>query len=767
MLMRFSFSFLVIIILLFIFSSCSNTRFLKDDEVLYTGLKKVTVTDKENLKNNKGAKILIDEITSVKPNNALFGTRRILLPLGLWAHNYFKPKKEGKKGNWIYRNLGKDPILISTVNPETRIKKLETALFGKGYFHAKAHYEVHPEKSNLRKAKLSYTINLDRPFIINKILKETPVDSIDLFLNTYMENLKIEPGDIFNLDIVKAEKQAMAAKLTEDGYYFFSPDFIDFIADTLADPYQIDLMIRKSKDLPAFVLKKYSIDRIKVNFTGMDIDSTRQSSYIPDSIFYEGVYIIGANNYLKPEPIRRCIQFETGDLYSTSRHQGTIKQLNNTGVFKNVRVQFLLSDTVNQKVNLVIELSPKDNVTVNLEGYVQTKSTGFAGPGLEITVSDGNIGRAANTLQLRLTGGFEWQTGKKSEAELGTNSYNAGINSAFVFPKFILPFKADWEKKLLTSKTICDLGFEFLNNVRYYRMTSLTAGIGYLWKKRRKITNRFSPVRVNIVNLLETTSNFDSIVEGNIYVKKSFEEQTVLGMMYDFIFDNTLKKSNGTYFQAIFGTSGNAASLISNIIGNDKPYKILGNVYSQFFKTSFDFRYFTGTIKKGLVFRIYTGVGYSYGNSTVMPYIEQFYSGGTTSIRGFAARALGPGSYKPDEINGIIDQTGDIKLEFNTEYRVPFSDMVHGALFVDIGNVWLLNKDEYRPGAEFNFSTFTNQLAMGSGFGLRFDFDFFIVRTDLGIPMRNTYKSENGYWVDGLSEAFSEYRFNIAIGYPF
>jgi len=269
MVMRFSSPFPGILFSILLFCSCSNTKFLKNDEVLYTGLQKVTITDKENIKKNKEAKVLIGDITAAKPNNALLGTRRTLPPFGLWAHNYFKPKKEGKKGSWIYRKLGKAPILIETVNPEMRIKKLETGLFSKGYFHAKAAYKVHPKKKNPRKAKLSYTITLDKPFIINKILKATPVDSIDLFLNTYMEKLKIEPGDIFNLDIVKSEKQAMASQLMEDGYYYFSADYIDFIADTVAAPYQIDLMIRKNKALPESVLKKYYVDHIRVNFSGM------------------------------------------------------------------------------------------------------------------------------------------------------------------------------------------------------------------------------------------------------------------------------------------------------------------------------------------------------------------------------------------------------------------------------------------------------------------------------------------------------------------
>ena len=168
-----------------------------------------------------------------------------------------------------------------------------------------------------------------------------------------------------------------------------------------------------------------------------------------------------------------------------------------------------------------------------------------------------------------------------------------------------------------------------------------------------------------------------------------------------------------------------------------------------------------------MVFRIFTGTGISYGNSSVMPYIEQFYSGGSNSIRGFIARSLGPGSYKPVDYNGIIDQTGDIKLEGNVEYRFAFSKMVLGALFVDAGNVWLLDQDVNRPGAEFKFNSFAKQLAVGTGFGLRFDFDFFVMRLDLGFPLRNSYPGENGSCWLPSSDVFSGYRLNLAIGYPF
>lgn len=749
------------------FGSCSNTRFLTDDNKLYTGLAKITVTGKDSVEKLIPAREKIAEITYFRPNNSLLGRRRNLPPLGLWTYNYLKPKKEGKKGGWVFRNFSKTPILISTVNPELRSKQLESALFGLGFFHSKVSYTVKTKKSNQRKGKIAYTIYLGMPFTINKLFSPEPVDSVDIFIHKYVENMKLKPGDVFDVNVIKEEKSKLAGQLNELGYFYFGPNYLQFDVDTSIAPYGLDIRVRKDIDTPDNAIAKYTIGEIRVQFSGIIHDTSVTNFSIADSVFFDGIYIFGAHDYLKSPVLRRSILFDIGDFYSTSKHQGTIKQLNNYGVFKNVRVQFVLSDSVNHRLNLLVDLTPKDDVSLNLEGFVQAKSTSFAGPGMEVSLTHGNIGRAANKLQLKLDGGFEWQWGKESENNLGTNSYNVGLSSAFVFPRIILPFGWKPPSSLLMAKTVCDLGFEFLNNVQYYRMTSFNASFSYQWKNSQKITHVFSPVRVNIVNLLETTSEFDAIADSNIYVSKSFEEQTILGLTYSFIYDNTLRKKRGFYFQGTIGTSGNLANVVNLILGETSPYKILGNVYSQFFKTSLDLRYYTGSVKKGFVFRLYTGVGYSYGNSIVMPYIEQFYSGGSASIRAFPARSLGPGGYKPDESNGIIDQTGDIKGEFNLEYRFPMSDIVYIGFFTDVGNVWLLNEDENRPGAAFNVNTFAKQLAIGSGLGLRFDFDFFILRGDFGFPIRNTYETDSKYWINDFSESISDFTFNIAIGYPF
>jgi outer membrane protein assembly factor BamA len=755
---------LLLFTVLIFMSGCSNTRFLKDGEVLYTGRGGVTIVNKKQIKNASSAEDLANRITFVKPNNSLFGDKRVLPPTGLWVHNYFGPK-HGRKPGWFYRSFSSEPVLVSNINAEKKCRDIESALFGIGFFNSKASFTVDTLKRNSHKAKISYSIQIDTAFRINKIFIKPVEDPVDSIIKSCTEKMSIKSGDLFNIDAIKTEKQRISAVLVEQGYYFISPDNIKFTADSTEATYHIDLMIGKSPETPEYVCKKYSIDHIKVILVGVVVDSSEKTIFL-DSILHDGILITGLKNYLKPGAITRCIQFRPGDLYSITKHQGTIRLLNNYGIFKYVKMQFSVKDSVKQMLDLTIEMSPKNDVSLNLEGFVQSKSTGFAGPGIETSLSHGNIGRQGNKLQLKLDGGVEWQWGLNKSEQIGGNSYHAGINASFVFPRLLLPFRIPVDTKLISAKTIINLGFDFTNNIQFYRMEGTNLGFSYLWKRRPKITNVFFPLKINVVNLLATTSDFDSIAERNPYVKKSFEEQTIIGIEYNFTYDNSTRNSNGFYFQGIIGSAGNLVDLIKSSQGGQRPYSIIGNVYSQFIKSSADIRYYTATVRKGIALRFYAGAGFSYLNSTVMPYVEQFYSGGSMSLRGFEARSLGPGSYKPDKSSGIVDQTGDIKLESNIEYRYELTKLLLGAFFLETGNVWLLNKDAGRPGAEFDVNTFTRQLAVSTGLGLRFDFGFFILRVDMGFPLRNTYKSGTSNWLN-VGDIFGGAMLNIAIGMPF
>ncbi len=291
----------------------------------------------------------------------------------------------------------------------------------------------------------------------------------------------------------------------------------------------------------------------------------------------------------------------------------------------------------------------------------------------------------------------------------------------------------------------------------------------YTWGQTRKMQYSVSPLYLNSVSLLETTPEFDSVVNDNIYIRKSFEEQFIFGTRYGFTYDNTHQtKARNVFFQTGLNLSGNLFDLFAGIgkTESDRPYKVFNTIYSQFAKVTSEFKYYFNGVNKTLVARLYAGVGLPYGNSSVIPYVEQYFAGGAYSIRGFTARYVGPGSYH-EETNGYIDQSGDMKLEANLEYRFGLSKIMKGALFIDTGNIWLINEDVNRPGSTFHFSTFYDQLAVGTGFGLRFDFSFFVLRTDLGFPIRNPYATEGKNWLFGSDQIFKGTQFYLAIGYPF
>ncbi len=309
----------------------------------------------------------------------------------------------------------------------------------------------------------------------------------------------------------------------------------------------------------------------------------------------------------------------------------------------------------------MLELTPMKEVSLDLEGNVVTKSTGFSGPGVVATLAHRNLWRSANKLQLKLEGGVEWQWGNKSSSSLGTVSYNAGISSSIVFPRVIKPFNLFSTKRFSVPQTTVTLGFEFLNKIQYYRMNSINLGYAYQWKRSERITHIYYPINLNSITLLKTTPEFDSILNSNPYIKKSFEEQFIAGMKYNFIYDNSSsKQTNGIYFQGGISTAGNLIDLFKrNSSGSEeRPYTTIGNVYSQFLKLTTDLRYYRNINKHTLAFRLYSGIGFPYSNSVVMPYVEQFYSGGSNSIRAFVARSLGPGAYHSESSSDIIDQTG-------------------------------------------------------------------------------------------------------------
>jgi outer membrane protein assembly factor BamA len=756
----------------FITCSCSNTRFIADKELLFTGKDVVYISDSGKIKDFR-VKQVTESATDFKPNNSI-GGKRVLLPVGLWMYNYHKPAA-GKKPGWLYRTLSKEPVLVSKVDPEVRSRKLESELFNLGYFHSKVWSAINKSRKNPRKAGITYYIRPGKPFRYNEISFVSPVDAVDSLIFNSRDELILKKGDLFDMDLVKEESKKITDQLLESGYFYFNQTHIKYTADTLRTPNKIDLRIGKNDEMPGNALSKYYVDNIIVRIIG-NVDSVGIDQKA-DTVSYDGIKIVSQVLMFKPEVIARCIYFRKGDAYSASMHRQTLARLNSYGIFKFINVRYIPNpDTLKNQLDILFELTPAKDISLDLEANIVSKSTGFSGPGLAAILAQGNLAKGAIKLQLKLTGGVEWQWVNGTSSSLGDVSYNFGVSSSVIFPKLLLPERFINKKRFNLPQTSVTVGLDFLNKIQYYRMSSFNLGLGYQWKKPDKITHSFYPAFVNSVALLKTTPEFDTIMMENPSIKKSFEEQFIVGMKYDFVYDNSIKKQpNGFYFQAGVATSGNLLDLINRVSSGEttRPYSFIGNIYSQFIKLSADTRYYRNYNASSLVFRFYSGIGFSYSNSVVMPYVEQFSSGGSNSIRAFQARYVGPGSVPlPIQEEGrpdiIVDQTGDIKLEGNIEYRFKISKTMHGAFFVDAGNVWLLNSDPTRPGGEFNSKTFIDQLAMGTGAGLRFDFGFFVLRTDLGLPLRTAYVRENGSnWMVRSGDVFKKAVFNLAIGYPF
>ena len=540
--------------------ACSNTRFLADDQLLYTGKNEVFVSDSGKV-NDRMVRQITESATFYKPNNSI-GGKRLLLPVGLWIYNYRKPA-ENKKPGWLYRTLAKDPVLVSTVNPEVRCRKLESELFGNGYFNASVWSVTDTNSRNQRKAGITYFIKPEKPFRYNEISFEPPSDAVDTLINSFENDNVLETGEIFSLEKVKSQTKKITDNVVEDGYFYFSQANLKYTADTTRIQNKIDLRIGKNTDALSNAARKYYIDDVTVRITGEE-DSTDiyQRS---DTILYDGIKIVSKGMRFKPEVISRSLYISgKGDAYSASKHRKTTTHLNSYGIFKFINVRYIPDiDSLENKLDILIELAPAKDISLDLEANVVTKSTGFSGPGFAATLAHGNVGGGANRLQLKLNGGVEWQWTNKSTSSLGTISYNAGLSASLIFPKFIAPSWFINPRRFNLPQTSVTIGFEFLNKIQYYRMSSVNLGFGYQWKKPNRITHAFYPVFINSINLLKTTPEFDSILNANPYIKKSFEEQFIVGMKYDFIYDNSAtKQPNGFYFQAGISSSGNLLDII-------------------------------------------------------------------------------------------------------------------------------------------------------------------------------------------------------------
>lgn len=769
---RFLYCFLFLVSCI-LWSSCSTTRKLTEGEVLYTGVKKMKIETPEKLKLESAEKSALTGPLSYPPNNPLFSPYvRSPFPIGLWVYNWHIKKEKGLKW-WLYRKLAKKPVLISDVQPELRLKMVENNMKDFGFFGTETRYEILPKKHNPKKARISYWVKLPPPFRYSSVQLWGWTGQMDSLVRHSMRFTLLKVGAQYDVNILEQERQRISDVLRNRGYYYFQPGYIEFLADTTRRHGEVDLRIGLKQGIPSVAFYSYKVGNVAISLAG----NGDQSSV--DSLNYDSIRIgYELPQILKPKILARAIKVRPGQLYTVRRQNRTQSNIVQLGVFKFVNVTIQPADSLRgRKLDYKISADYTLPIETEVELDIASKSNNLLGPGLILSLNNKNMFKRAELFSLKLTGAYEWQIGGEKTTKGGSglvNSYELGINLNLSVPRLLLPsfMKTDKDRQ---ERTHFQIGTDFLNRHTYFRMISFWGSATYDFNSSRRNYHSVVPFKLNYTHLLRTSHEFDSTLNNNPAIALSFKDQFIPSMSYTYTFDRTAtyRNPNRLFWQTSLSQAGNIISGVQHLFGKKgEGRKILGNRYSQFLKlTSEVIKYRQVSENSQFAMRFMGGIGYAYGNSRVMPYSEQFYIGGANSIRAFQIRSIGPGSYHPEKktVTAYLDQTGDIKLEGNVGYRFKIAGRMNGAVFVDAGNVWLLRKEKERPGGVFRFNKdLWKEIALGTGFGLRYDITYIVIRADLGIALHAPYNTGKSGYFNIRNYGFKDgLVLNLAIGYPF
>ena len=759
---------------IFLFS-CSPVKFVPEDKYL---ISKVQIeVDNQNI-NKESAKSLIKQ----KENYKILG----FLKFHLLLYNLSSKKKTD---DWLKR-IGEPPQIYDEDLSARSEDQLKQYAHSKGYFMATVNSTV-TFKEKKRKALINYKLNLGEQYVIKKInynIKDSLLQK--LYFNSSLKS-EMREGNAFDIDAMEKHQLDIVKLFRNNGYYYFSKDDVKFVADSSVYEKEVlvDLLIRPAKNnqidtvkvFQPFYLNKFFFSVLPGN---SPVTISRDSvGVFSDTITWDNFTLYQNKQVSYPPALfNRTMRLNKGSLYNNAEVESAFNAFNRLRQFRFVDIQFKEIASVNDTnlLDCYIRLAPlnKQTTSFDIEGTNTSGNFGVAG---NVTYLHRNLFRGAEVFQLSFLGGIE----RLEKLDNGVTDYfnttEFGVESSLMIPKLLGPgnFFGDFERFL--PKTVISLGYNYQKRPEYTRGIN-TVKFGYDWKSTEDLRHIWNLLDYNKVNVFDYDPAFIDGIK-DLYIKSSFTDHLIFAMNYSMIYNNqrmnTIK--NYTYIRFNIEASGNLLWAISELTNRDKYQAVdsLGNVqaeYYQVFNTRFaqyiksDIEYrrgFSIDEYNSIVSRGFLGIGVPYGNFDVLPFEKKYFTGGANGIRAWPVRSLGPGTYKasPEE---YPNQTADIKLEANIEYRFKLITFIEGALFLDAGNIWAINEKDNRQGAQFKFKEFYRQIAFGTGAGLRFDMSYFILRLDLGMKLRDPAVPENKGWIVGY-RPYSNNDFNLsfAIGYPF
>lgn len=747
------------LVLALLLSACNTTKFVPDGEFLLDNYH--IKTDSKTYRQYE-----LKDYLRQTPNAAIFGVIR--MQLGLYD---FAGKDTSKWINKTLKRIGDPPVIYSPTLTSISVQQLQKFAENKGYIHAKVESKV---TTKGKKATVEYTIKFNQPYLLNEYgtnLKNPALTEIA----TDTSRSLIKPNMLFDVDILNAERDRIASRFRQSGYYNFNKEFLNYLADSTLNSQKVNVMlelrdfVKQANDSTYKVIfKKYSIRKVYF-LINTDVNAGL------DFVYKEALDTIEFRNFILVTQKKHVIELDAlihntyinpFSKYNDEAVQKTYQALNSLGPIKYVNISF--KESADSLLDCKIIIIPGKTISLSTEAEL-TYTESYWGGALNINATDRNVFGGAEALSVLLRGAYEYQGNIWAQ--------DLGVQLGLKFPKFLFPFGGYDFKRNMYANTEFTSAFNSQFRPGEFSTKSIGAGMKYSWN-RQQYRHSFDLFDVSYVH-------FDTIYQAfrDSFLNKvpprfnpyNYHDHFIMRMGYTGTYTNfnanRLLKDYSTMRYSI-ETAGNIVNIINHLAGSTPDstgaYRLFGIRYSQYVKGEYNVTHYQIFDKENrFVYHFGLGLGVPYGNGDVIPYEKRFFSGGANSVRGWSESTLGPGIYQRiNDRRRDYNQVGDIKLDMNMEYRAKLFWVLEGALFLDAGNIWTIKDYPTQVGGTFHFDTFMNQIAIAYGAGFRFDFSFFIARVDFGIKLFDPVRSRltqwriNPTWNDDVAV-------HLAIGYPF
>lgn len=666
-------------------------------------------------------------------------------PLSQYVRQKEKPKLFS-----LFRNpFSRKPVIYDTLQARLSCQDLMTAMQNEGYMNAGV--SLYTETKG-KKLKATYLLHPGQPFLIGKVNYNIQDEGIQQLLHLdQTDNQQIKPGMRFTVETLDNERKRIAVLLSDNGYFRFNKDFIHFTADTVMGRKDIALTLQ---------LRKY-----KSNSNSPEVDHTRY--LIRDVLFQSND---SDRIHLRKQVLLNATAIKAGRPYDASALQRTYNNFARLQAVKYTNIKFAeVPDTNLLDCHIQISTNKPSTISFQPEG---TNTAGDLGAAASITYTNRNLFHGSEQLSIEFRGAYEAITGLEGYQDQNYTEFS--VETKLVFPRFLAPFLSKSFRRRQTASSEWAVSWNFQNRPEFHRRVFSSAW-RYRWSEPKHHLNyRFDLLDLNYVYMPWISSTFkrdylDNAENRNAILRYNYEDIFIMKAGF------TVSYTDGVdAVRANFESAGNLLNGVSKGFGfktNSQGQHTLFNIaYAQYVKLDFDYTHlFQFDKRNALALHAGLGVAYPYGNSTVLPFEKRYFSGGANSVRGWSVRELGPGKFKgTDGRIDFINQTGDVKLDLNAEYRSSLFWKLQGALFIDAGNIWTLRNYAEQPGGQFKFTEFYKQIAASYGMGLRLNFDYFILRFDMGMKAINpAYESEKEHWSIFHPKLSRDFDFHFAVGLPF